>query len=153
MDEDKKRELQQAGSAPSLATEAVLVKSEEMPEDAVKIKGYDFNQGVNFDKMMEAFKTTGFQATNIAMAIDQINAMRAWRLSDEEIKENEDEEWKDPEVRKNTKCKVFFSFTSNMISCGQREVIRYLCEHKCVDVIVTTCGSIVSEMKSARPWL
>ncbi len=29
-----------------------------------------------------------------------------------------------------------------MISCGMREIIRYLCEHKMVDVIVTTAGGI-----------
>lgn len=29
-----------------------------------------------------------------------------------------------------------------MISCGVREIIKYLCKHKMVDVIVTTCGGI-----------
>lgn len=29
-----------------------------------------------------------------------------------------------------------------MVSCGVRDIIRYLCKHKMVDVIVTTCGGI-----------
>ena len=29
-----------------------------------------------------------------------------------------------------------------MISCGNREVIRYMCQHKMVDIIVTTAGGI-----------
>jgi deoxyhypusine synthase len=29
-----------------------------------------------------------------------------------------------------------------MASCGVRETIRYLCEHKMVDVIVATAGGV-----------
>lgn len=53
-----------------------------------------------------------------------------------------DDDFKDPEVRKKTKCTIFFSYTSNLISAGLREVIRYLAEHKLVDVIVSTAGGI-----------
>ena len=65
-----------------------------------------------------------------------------WRLSDEPIKENEEEHWKDPEVRKKTKCTIFFSYTSNLISSGLRETIRFLVQNKMVDVICTTAGGI-----------
>ena len=147
-----KNALEMAGFAPEMATEAVLVKSEKMPPGSVEIRGYDFNNGVNFDAMMKCFATTGFQASNIARAVHEINRMRAWRLSDEKVRKDEDEEYRDPEVRAKTKCKIFFSFTSNMASCGQREVVRYLCEHKMVDVIVTTCGGIEEDlMKCLRP--
>jgi deoxyhypusine synthase len=50
--------------------------------------------------------------------------------------------YKDPEVRKQTKCKIFLSYTSNMISSGIRETIRFLVQNKCVDCIVTTAGGI-----------
>lgn len=33
-----------------------------------------------------------------------------------------------------------------MISCGMREVIRFLCEHNMVDGIVTTCGGIEEDI-------
>ena len=40
-----------------------------------------------------------------------------------------------------TRCNIFFSFTSNLIS-GLREVILYLVKHKHVSVLVTTAGGI-----------
>ena len=68
--------------------------------------------------------------------------MRAWRLSDEPITEEDDEETSNPEYRASVKCKIFLGYTSNMISCGVREVIRYLAEHKMIDCIVTSAGGI-----------
>lgn len=38
-----------------------------------KVKGYDLNQGVNYDKMMANLKYTGFQATQLGQAIDRVN--------------------------------------------------------------------------------
>jgi len=49
---------------------------------------------------------------------------------------------KSPEARSKVKATIFFSYTSNMISSGNREVIRFLVQHKMVDVIVTTAGGI-----------
>jgi len=106
------------------------------------VKGYDYNKGVNFEDVLNSFKTTGFQATNFGLAIDEINRMIRWRLSDDPIDENESEELSDPEVRKKVRCTIFLGYTSNMISCGVREIIRYLCQHKMVDMIVTSCGGI-----------
>ena len=40
------------------------------------------------------------------------------------------------------RCTIFLGYTSNMVSCGIREIIRYLVQHKMVDCIVTTCGGI-----------
>jgi len=60
----------------------------------------------------------------------------------EPVKEDDDEETKNPEYRKSVRCTIFLGYTSNMISSGVREVIRYLCQHKLVDVIVTTAGGI-----------
>lgn len=71
-----------------------------------------------------------------------MRAQIKWRLSDEEIKEDEDEELKDPEVRAGVKCTIFLGYTSNMISCGVREVLRFLAQHNMVDVMVTTGGGI-----------
>lgn len=68
--------------------------------------------------------------------------MLNWRLSDRPVKPDEDEDLKDPLVRANTKAKIFFSYTSNMVSSGVRETIRFLAQHKMVDVIVTSAGGI-----------
>lgn len=67
-------------------------------------------------------------------------------MSDEPITEDESDEYLDPEIRKKTKCTIFFSYTSNMVSCGMREIIRYLAEHKLVDCIVTTAGGIEEDI-------
>mmetsp|Transcript_81439 Transcript_81439/g.176014 ORF Transcript_81439/g.176014 Transcript_81439/m.176014 type:complete len:96 (+) Transcript_81439:79-366(+) len=37
---------------------------------------------------------------------------------------------------------VFLGFTSNMVSSGVRETIKFLVKNKLVDVLVTTCGAI-----------
>ena len=123
------------------------------------IASYDFDNGLDLTKLLESYATMGFQATNMAAAIDEINRMVGnccsssvgntlrilqlyWRLSDDTPLPNEPDEWNDPEFRKNTTCTIFFSYTSNMMSCGMREIIHYLVKHHLVDVIVTTCGGI-----------
>lgn len=84
----------------------------------------------------------GFQSSALGKSIDIVNEMINWRLSDMPLEEEESDYYKDPEVRAKERCTIFFGYTSNMISCGLREVIRYLCEHKMIDVIVTTAGGV-----------
>ncbi|KYR02901.1 deoxyhypusine synthase [Tieghemostelium lacteum] len=105
-----------------------------------EIRGYDFNQGLNYEKLFESYKTTGFQASGLADAIKEINRMISWRLSDEPLKEDEQDD--DPEERKQTRCKIFLGYTSNLVSSGVREIIKYLVQHSMVDVIVTTAGGV-----------
>lgn len=45
-------------------------------------------------------------------------------------------------MRKETKCKIFLAYTSNLVSCGMREIIRFLVEHKMVDVLISSAGGI-----------
>ena len=42
--------------------------------------------------------------------------------------------------------KVFLGFTSNLISSGVREHIRYLVQHRMVDVLVTTAGGVEEDL-------
>ena len=78
--------------------------------------------------------------------------MRGWRLSDEPVAPNEADEYLDEAARKACKAKIFLAYTSNMISSGVREVIRYLVQHKMVDVLVTTGGGIEEDlMKCLAP--
>jgi len=75
-----------------------------------------------------------------------------YRLSDDPVAEDEEEAYKDPEVRKKTRATIFLGYTSNMASCGMREYIRYLCQHKMIDCIVTTTGGIEEDiMKCMAP--
>ena len=41
-----------------------------------------------------------------------------------------------------TGCTIFLGYTSNLVSSGLRETIRFLVQHKLVDCIVTTAGGI-----------
>ncbi|KAL4475453.1 hypothetical protein ABPG72_022088 [Tetrahymena utriculariae] len=114
----------------------------EKPTSA-KVEGYDFNKGLDFDKLFESYHTFGLQSTNLAQAIEEVKKMIFWRLSDEEINpERDTDEHLEEEVRKNTRCTIFLGYTSNMISCGMREIIRFLVQHKMVDCIVTTAGGV-----------
>ncbi len=42
--------------------------------------------------------------------------------------------------------KIFLGFTSNLISSGVREHIRYLVQHSMVDVLVTTAGGVEEDL-------
>ena len=46
------------------------------------------------------------------------------------------------EVRENIKCNIFLAYTSNMISSGNRETIKYLVKNNLVRCITTTAGGI-----------
>lgn len=45
---------------------------------------------------------------------------------------------------------IFLGYTSNLVSAGVRESIRYLVQHRMVDVIVTTAGGIEEDLIKAR---
>lgn len=46
------------------------------------------------------------------------------------------------EGEKSAGCTIFLGYTSNLVSSGLRETLRFLVEHKLVDCIVTTAGGI-----------
>ena len=102
------------------ARKNILKKSEEI--QGKKIEGYDFNNGNDFEKIIKSFSTTGFQAANFEKAAEIINEM---------TKE---------------KSKIFLGYTSNIVSSGLRETIRFLVENKKVDVLVTTGGGIEEDI-------
>jgi len=99
-----------------------------------EIKGYDFNKGLDYDAFFAAYRYTGFQATNFAKAVDEINRMIECK------KKPLPEEKEGGSVT--TNCTIFVGYTSNMVSSGVREYIRYLVQHKMVDCLVCTAGGI-----------
>lgn len=110
-------------------------------------------------QILSSFATTGFQATNLAKAINQVNAMRSWRpplpFHDPDLStiNNAHKETLvvDPE---RSFCKIFLGYTSNMVSCGNREVIRYLVQHRMVHVLVTTAGGVEEDLiKCLKPTI
>ncbi|MEK6891330.1 MAG: deoxyhypusine synthase [Nanoarchaeota archaeon] len=100
----------------SIARENILKKGVEVT--GVKIKGYDFNKGVNYSEIVKSFSSTGFQATQLSKAIEIVNKMRSENVH------------------------IFLGYTSNMVSSGLRDIFRFLVEHKKVNIIVTTTGGI-----------
>ncbi|KAK3027097.1 hypothetical protein RJ639_042391 [Escallonia herrerae] len=127
---------------------AVVFKESETLEGSscTKIEGYDFNSGVDYSRLLKSMVSTGFQASNLGDAIKVVNQMLDWRLSDEDLTEDCSEEERDPAFRESVRCKVFLGFTSNLVSSGVRDTIRYLVEHHMVDVVVTTAGGVEEDL-------
>ncbi len=103
-----------------IARKNILRDSEELT--GTKIEGYDFNQGVDYEKLIGSFSSTGAQASQLSKAIEITNKM----IEDEAF--------------------VYLGYTSNMVSSGVREVIRYLVEHKKVNVCVTSAGGVEEDI-------
>ncbi|MCX6708689.1 MAG: deoxyhypusine synthase [Candidatus Woesearchaeota archaeon] len=106
------------------------VLRESYEPEGLSIKGYDFNLGVDYDKIIDSFSSTGFQASHLARAIELVRQMR-----------------KD-------KCTIYLGYTSNMVTSGLRDVFRYLAEHRLVDIIVTTAGGVEEDIiKCIKPFI
>jgi len=98
--------------------------------EGLEIKGYDFNKGVNYEKIVESFGSTGFQASHLSNAIEITNEM---------IENN---------------AFIFLGYTSNMVSSGLREIFRFLVENKKINVAVTTGGGIEEDfIKCLGPFI
>jgi len=90
-------------------------------KEGKKIEGYDFSDfdgNKDWGKVIDSFSGMGFQASNFSKAVGIVNSM----IED--------------------KAFIFLGYTSNMISSGNREIIRYLTENRRVDCLVTTGGGI-----------
>lgn len=104
----------------TIARENILRKGDE-PKGKY-VKGYDFNKGIDYEKIIESFSTMGYQASNFYRAKEIIREMI------------------------DKKAKIFLGYTSNMVSSGLREIFRYLTEHKKIHCIVTTGGGIEEDI-------
>ncbi|KAF3639538.1 Deoxyhypusine synthase, partial [Capsicum annuum] len=124
----------------------VFKESENLEGSSIIIEGYDFNNGVNYPQLFKSMLSTGFQASNLGDAIQIVNQMLDWRLSHEVPTEDCSEEESDAAYRESVTCKVFLGFTSNLVSSGVRDTIRYLVQHRMVDVVVTTAGGIEEDL-------
>jgi deoxyhypusine synthase len=103
-----------------IARKNILRKSKEAK--GIRIKGYDFNKGVDYQKIIESFSSTGIQASNLSKAISIVNGM----ISSNSF--------------------IYLGYTSNLVTSGLREIFCYLAEHKKIDIIVTTAGGIEEDI-------
>ncbi|KAI0284724.1 DHS-like NAD/FAD-binding domain-containing protein [Russula brevipes] len=131
-----------SSSIPKDVSEAILQHSEPVPDEAVAVQGPNFDERPTLESLLGSYERIGFQANSLGRAINIVNKMRRWRLSDEPIPADESELLSDPQVRAQTRCNIFLGYTSNLISSGLREVILHLVKHKHVACIVTTAGGI-----------
>ncbi|MEK6859570.1 MAG: deoxyhypusine synthase [Nanoarchaeota archaeon] len=102
------------------ARKNIFFESSEI--NGISIKGYDFNNGVDYEKLLDSYSSTGFQATHFAKAIEITNKII------------------------NEKATIYLGYTSNLVTSGLRDIFRYLVQHKKVNVIVTTAGGIEEDI-------
>jgi deoxyhypusine synthase len=130
--------------ATERAREAVFVRTSnsKSPEDdespVVVIKGFDFDtfrpQDADcFEGFVQALGTTGFQATNLHLAAQEIRRMLEGRFeADGSLRE--------------TRTRIFLGYTSNLVSSGLRDGFRYLCQNRLVDCVVSTAGGVEEDL-------
>eukprot|EP00889_Picochlorum_renovo_P000302 jgi/Picre1/27332/NNA_000301.t1 len=87
-------------SGPDLATQAVLVPSEELPADSVPIRGHDFNHGRDIDGIWSLSRERDSKRRRFGRAVDEVNSMLDWKVPESEV----DEE--DGGLRRD-RCKIF----------------------------------------------
>ncbi|OJA14673.1 hypothetical protein AZE42_02403 [Rhizopogon vesiculosus] len=131
-----------SAAVPAEASAAVLQPSEPVSDSAISVQGPDFEKKPSLQELLKSYERIGFQASSLGTAIDIVNRMRKWRLSDEPISADESEDPLSSEIRAQTRCDIFLGYTSNLISSGLREIILYLVKHKHVAAVVTTAGGI-----------
>uniref|UniRef100_A0A1B6EFG6 Deoxyhypusine synthase n=2 Tax=Clastoptera arizonana TaxID=38151 RepID=A0A1B6EFG6_9HEMI len=125
--------------------ENVLVKSITLPTQTSIIKGYDFNNGIDHKALLSTYYQCGFQATNFGIAVDEIKKMLHCR--DLPLPEDMNDSLEDDLfIQRKYNCTIFLGYTSNMVSSGIRETIRFLVEHRLVDCLVTTAGGVEEDL-------
>lgn len=59
----------------AIAKDAVLCESAQLPADTPIVKGFEWNNGINHEKLLNSYLHSGFQATNFGKAVQEINKM------------------------------------------------------------------------------
>lgn len=94
------------------------------------VTGLNFDQKVDLQSLVSSYAHSGFQATHLGKAIALVQKMRQDKVT------------------------IFLGYTSNQVSSGNREIIRYLVQHKLVDCLVTTAGGIEEDfIKTHAPFM
>lgn len=94
-----------------------------------EVKGPDFEKEMALSDFIKSYSGLGFQATELARAIDIVKLMRK------------------------EKATIYLSYSGNMISSGLREIIKYLVKNNYVDVLITTAAGIDEDaIKSLMPF-
>ncbi len=110
--------------------ETMHMRRWETLEGWPEVRGYDFDRAFDMGEFLASYATMGIQASNLARAIAIAKAMRE------------------------AKATVFLSCTSNMVSSGNREIIKYLVKHGHVHCLVMPAGALEEDIiKTMRPFV
>merc|ERR1712168_170165 len=119
------------------------------------VRGYDFTNPehltsdgkVDYSKLIDFQYTTGFQATNLGKGIQRINEMIECKLTkNEELEKSQESISVGHFSRKLTNCTIFFTHTSNLMSSGLRDTVKFLAKENMIDTIITTCGAVEEDL-------
>ncbi|KAL0228416.1 hypothetical protein RCL1_004559 [Eukaryota sp. TZLM3-RCL] len=141
-------------TVPLKASNAVLVKSTSVSDEATEVKGHDWSSPLSLSSLLGSYSTTGFQASALSQSIHIVNEMLKCRFGEVSppFDEEEDSEETVPlsdelvDSENKPRCSIFLGYTSNLISSGLRETLAFLCKHRFVDVVVTTAGGIEEDI-------
>lgn len=136
-------------SKPSIAADAVLVKSEPVPDDFVEVSGIDYTKDSAYNMLaldlISLMRNMGFQALALSQACSIIDEMTSWKgVHRDTLEEHKQKGTFDDEGYQRTT--IFMGFTSNLISLGLRDTLRYLVQHKKVLAIVATAGGVEEDL-------
>lgn len=123
------------------------------PSKYPSVEGHLFKEGedMTLKDFILHYKNIGFQGTNMHLAMEKIKEMLYFRSSEhasldgcipEPALVSEHQEQQEQEQ----KATIFLGFTSNQVSCGNREIIKYLVKNSLVSAIVTTAGAIEEDI-------
>lgn len=115
--------------------------------EKLEVYGLDLNKPENqsLDAILSNYARIGFSSTGFSKLCNEVNRMYAWRLSDDPYNPNRSYP-ECPVARSKIRCKVFLGYTSNLVSSGLREYIRFLAQHSLVDVLVTSAGGVEEDI-------
>lgn len=134
---------------PNLATDAVLKPSDPVPDDFEKVHGINYSLDSAYDMrasdLVESMRTMGFQGLSVSQACRIIEEMDSWRgVHRDQLPEHERTGLFDENGHQ--RATVFMGYTSNLISSGLRDTLRYLVQHKKVLAIVATAGGVEEDL-------
>lgn len=97
-----------------------------------EIKGYDFEKQFDFEEFIGSYSNMGFQGSNFGLAVNILNEMA---------------------IERKKGLGLWLSFTGNMVSSGNREIIKFLVKNKAVDGITTTAAAVEEDiLKCIKPF-
>ena len=104
------------------------------PESDFQILGTRRAQNIYRNEKNERLESCSSQRKWVFWLLWLVNKIElSWRPTADEIQKlMEADPSLSQEAAENTRCTIFLGMTSNMVSSGTREVIRYLCEHNMV---------------------